>query len=92
MDDVRAEWERIKLSYEILSDKRSRMKYDRHAMVQDPGEAMRRAALDAVGKGISGVGNGLWGIGAFAFNQIANSNHHHHNDNNDNENKDQEDP
>jgi len=70
MDDVREEWERIKLSYEILSNKRSRMKYDRHEMVKDPGEAMKRAALDAVGKGISGVGSGLWGIGSFALKKI----------------------
>ena len=70
MEDVRDEWERIKLAYEILSNKKSRRKYDRHEVLQDPGKAMRRAAFDAMGKGIAGVGSGLWSMGAFAVEQL----------------------
>ena len=71
MDDVRNEWERIKLSYEILSNRKSRSKFDRHDALQDPGKAMRRAAFDVMGKGITGVGSGLWSMGAFAVEQLA---------------------
>ena len=70
LDDVREEWERIKLSYEILSDKKTRKRYDRHAMLANPGAAMGRAAFDAVGKGITGLGLGLFSVGAFAVRQI----------------------
>jgi DnaJ-class molecular chaperone len=69
-DDVREEWERIKLSYEILSDKRARRRYDRHEVIADPGAAMRRAAVGAVGNGVAGVGKGLFNIGAFAVQQM----------------------
>jgi len=70
LDDVRDEWERIKLSYEILSDKKTRRRYDRHVMIADPKGAMSRAAMDAVGKGITGLGQGLFNIGAFAVQQM----------------------
>jgi hypothetical protein len=70
LDDVREEWERIKLSYEILSDKKTKKRYDRHAMIADPQAAMSRAAVDAVGKGISGLGHGLLNVGAFAVRQM----------------------
>ena len=70
LDDVREEWERIKLSYEILSDKKTRQRYDRHYMLANPGAAMSRAAFGAVGKGISGLGAGLFSVGAFAVRQI----------------------
>lgn len=70
LDDVREEWERIKLSYEILSDKKTRQRYDRHAMLANPGAAMSRAAFDVVGKGITGLGIGLFSVGAFAVRQI----------------------
>ena len=60
LDDVADHWERIKLSYEILMDSRTRIRYDRHEMIADPGAAMKRAALDTVGKGIRGMGKGLF--------------------------------
>jgi DnaJ-class molecular chaperone len=68
---VREEWERIKLSYEILRDRRTRKRYDRHEMVADPGAAVTRATVDAVGKGIAGMGKGLFSMGAFAVQQMA---------------------
>ena len=71
MDDVRDEWERIKLSYEILIDNKTRRRYDRHEMLADPGAAMQRAALNAVGKSITGVGKGVLNMGMLAFNAVA---------------------
>lgn len=67
LDDVRDQWERIKLSYEILKDRKIRAKYDRHEALADPGAALGRAALNAVGNGILGMGKGLFSVGAFAF-------------------------
>ena len=40
-------------------------------MIADPGAAMRRAAFGALGKGIAGVGKGLFNAGSFAVEQIA---------------------
>ena len=73
LDDVREQWERIKLSYEILSDKRTRRRYDRHEMLSDPGKAMQRAAVTAVGKGFMNVGKGIFDMGAFAVKAAVSS-------------------
>lgn len=70
LDDVREEWEKVKLSYEILKDKQTRRRYDRHAMIADPQGAMSRAAMDAVGKGLTGLGKGIFNVGAFAVQQM----------------------
>ncbi|KAL7468531.1 hypothetical protein ACHAXS_008759, partial [Conticribra weissflogii] len=59
LEEVREEWEKVKLSYEILTDKKMRQKYDRHATVADPGAALGRAAMTAVGWGLSSV----WKVG-----------------------------
>jgi curved DNA-binding protein CbpA len=66
LDDVRDHWERIKLSYEILSDTKMRKRFDRHEALADPGKAMQRAALGAVGSGFKGVFN----MGAFAVTHL----------------------
>jgi DnaJ-class molecular chaperone len=66
LDDVRDHWERIKLSYEILSDDKMRKRFDRHEALADPAKAMQRAALGAVGSGIKGVFN----MGAFAVMKL----------------------
>jgi len=71
MEDVRNEWERIKLSYEILSDKQMRMRYDRHESLAHPGAAMSRAAWSAVGWGLSGIGKSVWKIGEVAIETMA---------------------
>lgn len=78
LDDVRDEWERIKLSYEILRDPRTRKRYDRHEVLADPGAAVGRAvadaALGAVGKGLAGVGSGIFAMGAFALDKLSGEN------------------
>jgi len=63
-DDVREYWERIRLSYSILRDPRKRRRFDRHVFLSDPGDAVKRAAVDAAFSGIKGVGKGLWDAGA----------------------------
>ena len=37
---MREEWEKISLAYSILSDKKQRLKYDRHSVLDDLGSAM----------------------------------------------------
>lgn len=72
MDDVREEWERIKLSYEILVDRKLRVRYDRNSALADPAAAVGRAALGTIGWGLSGVGKGLIEVGKMALNQKKN--------------------
>ena len=72
MDDVRDEWERIKLSYEILRDSKTRRRFDRHDVIADPGAAMRRAAFTSASKGVANVGKGLFNLGSFAIEQLTN--------------------
>ncbi len=80
-EEVRDEWERVKLAYEILRDPKLRLRYDRNVVIADPGAAMQRAALDAMGRSIQGVGQamgkGLFGmgkgilhVGAFTLEQL----------------------
>lgn len=71
LDEVRDHWERIKLSYEILSDAKMRKRFDRNTAIADPGKAMQRAALDAVGNGIMGMGKGIFDMGFRAVTQLA---------------------
>lgn len=66
LDDVRDQWERIKLSYEILSNPKTRKRYDRHDVLSDPNAAVQRAMMNAAFNGITNVGKGLLGIGSFA--------------------------
>lgn len=66
LDDVRDHWERIKLSYEILSDVKMRKRFDRHEALADPGKAIQRAAVGAVASGIKSV----FKMGAFAFMEL----------------------
>jgi DnaJ-class molecular chaperone len=73
LEEMRDQWERIKLSYEILTDKKTRLRYDRHEVLADPKAAMQRAAMDAVGNGIMGLGKGLFGFGAFAVKSVTDS-------------------
>jgi DnaJ-class molecular chaperone len=77
LDDVRDQWERIKLSYEILRDPRTRKRYDRHEVLADPAAAMGRAvtdaALDLVGNSLSKVGAGIFAVSAFALEQMVSS-------------------
>lgn len=75
LDDVRTQWERIKLAYEILSNKKLRKRYDRHEVIADPQAAIKRAAMDAAGsaaKGAAaGIGRGVFAVGKGLFNMGA---------------------
>lgn len=70
LEDVRDQWERVKLSYEILRDPRMRKKYDRHEVLADPGAAVGRAVVGAAFNGIAGVGSGIFAAGAFALDKM----------------------
>lgn len=72
LDDVREQWERIKLSYEILSNKKMRLKYERHEALADPGAAIKRAAVNAAFEGVKGVGKGIFDFSSFAINMATN--------------------
>ena len=65
---VREQWEKIKLSYEILSDKKTRLRYDRADVIADPSAAIKRAAGKAVRDGATNFRNGLFDVGSKAFN------------------------
>lgn len=71
--DVREHWEKIQLSYEILSEPKRRARYDRHTAIADPAAALQRAAVNAAWNGALGVGKGLLGVGAFAVQQVTTS-------------------
>jgi len=68
--DMEEHWERIKLSYEVLSSKRMRCRYDRCEFFADPGAAVQRAAANAVSKGLEQVGNSIWNFGSFTVQHI----------------------
>eukprot|EP00547_Thalassionema_nitzschioides_P006420 CAMPEP_0194201332 /NCGR_PEP_ID=MMETSP0156-20130528/1622_1 /TAXON_ID=33649 /ORGANISM="Thalassionema nitzschioides, Strain L26-B" /LENGTH=185 /DNA_ID=CAMNT_0038926499 /DNA_START=86 /DNA_END=640 /DNA_ORIENTATION=- len=74
LDDARDEWERIKLSHEILRNPRIRKRYDRQEFLADPGAAAKRvvaeAALDVVGKSISGLSSGMFAAGSFVWDKM----------------------
>jgi DnaJ-class molecular chaperone len=69
-DDVREHWEKIRVAYEILSDKKARARYDRSEMIADPAGAAFRAATGATLNGVTSIGRGLFGLGAFALGKI----------------------
>ena len=75
MEDVRNHWERVKLSYEILSDPLRRKRYDRNEAWTDPGRAVKRAAQQAAMDAVVSAGKGMWGfgtsIGASVIKEVA---------------------
>jgi DnaJ-class molecular chaperone len=72
VDEVRDQWERIKLAYEILSNTKTRKNYDRREVLADPGAAVQRAALNAAVNSITGVGKSLFYVGSLAVTSVAN--------------------
>ena len=72
--DVRDEWERVKLSYEILSDPKTRKNYDRNSSVaevlKDPGGAVGRAVVGGTMSGIGLVLGGAWKLGEMATKKV----------------------
>lgn len=71
LDDVRNEWERIKLAYEILSDRKLRIRYDRHEALNDPAAAVGRMAVNALGWGAMGIAKGIFNVGGLALKTAA---------------------
>lgn len=71
VEEVRDQWERIKLAYEILSNAKTRRNYDRREVFADPGAAAQRAAVNAAVNSITGMGKGLFSIGAFAVSSLS---------------------
>ena len=70
LDEVREEWERVKFSYEILSDPKVRKNYDRNSSVatvlEDPGAAVGRAVLGGAMSGMGMLVGGAWKLGEMA--------------------------
>ena len=71
-DDVRDQWERIKLSYEILSDKKLRIKYNRHSALDDPTSAFGRMSMDILGWGMTALAKGVFHVGDLAAKNVKN--------------------
>mmetsp|Transcript_6427 Transcript_6427/g.8079 ORF Transcript_6427/g.8079 Transcript_6427/m.8079 type:complete len:197 (+) Transcript_6427:135-725(+) len=75
LDDVMSQWERIKLSYEILEDPKRRNRYNRQVALADPSKAVQRAATDAVfgfiGWGVKGIGKGIYKAGEMAVTKVS---------------------
>jgi DnaJ-class molecular chaperone len=73
-EEVREEWEKIQIAYNILIDSKTRKRYDRSEIIADPGAAMRRAAIDATLNGVTNIGKGLFSLGQKAVVSLSNSN------------------
>jgi len=70
LEEVRDEWEKIRSAYEILRNPQKRRRFDRHEVLADPGEAMRRAAVGAAVEGAKNVGKGIFD-GIFSVGSMA---------------------
>lgn len=74
LEDVRDEWEKVKLSYEILSDPKTRMNYDRNSVaaevLNNPGGAVGRAVVGGAMSGIGLVLSGAWKLGEMATKKM----------------------
>jgi DnaJ domain len=75
--EVRDHWERINLSYRILSHKTSRSKYDRHEALANPGDAFKRAVAQSAFDGIHSLGTGIWSVGTFAIKTMIDHGNNH---------------
>lgn len=64
LEDVREEWEKIKLSYEILTSKKLRARYERNSAIADPGAAIGRAAGQAALWGLASTAKGIFKAGS----------------------------
>lgn len=71
LEDVREQWERINFAYEILSDRKTRHRYNRHEVLADPGAAMGRAAQEALVRGTMGFGHMVFRAAAFAYERMS---------------------
>jgi DnaJ-class molecular chaperone len=69
--EVEDHWEKIRFSYEILSNPKLRKRYDQREAFSDPGRAIQRAAVSAAWSGMASVGKSIWGVGEFAVTQLS---------------------
>jgi len=69
-DDAEAEWERIQISYNILSEKKTRMQYDRHEVIANPGAALQRAVMGVAVAGVVGIGKGIFYFGSSTLDRL----------------------
>lgn len=74
LDDVREEWERVKFSYEILIDPKSRKSYDRNSKVaevlEDPTKAVGREVVGGTMSGLGMVLGGAFKLGEMATKKV----------------------
>mmetsp|Transcript_12800 Transcript_12800/g.26105 ORF Transcript_12800/g.26105 Transcript_12800/m.26105 type:complete len:214 (+) Transcript_12800:247-888(+) len=71
VDDVRDEWEKIKISYELLTDRKRKLRWDRMNVANDPGAAAGRAVLGFVGGGLGLVGKGVFAGASMALEALS---------------------
>lgn len=68
------EWERVKLSYEILSDRKRRLRYDRTVAMSDPSALMMKTANELATWGLEGMGKSAFevckGVGVLVVGNI----------------------
>lgn len=69
LEDVREEWERINLAYVILSDRRTRKRYDRNFVLADPGAALTDAAMGSLKWGVTSLAKGIFNAGTTALDK-----------------------
>ena len=71
---MREEWERVKFSYEILIDPKSRKSYDRNSKVaevlEDPTKAVGRAVVGGTMSGLGMVLGGAFKLGEMATKKV----------------------
>ena len=71
---MREEWERVKFSYEILIDPKSRKSYDRNSKVaevlEDPTKAVGRAVVGGTMSGLGMVLGGAFKLGEMATKMV----------------------
>ncbi len=53
-----------------MSEKKTRMQYDRHELINDPAAAMQRAMMGAAVDGIMGIGKGIFHVGASTLGHV----------------------
>ncbi len=73
LEDVRERWEDIKRSYEILSDRKRRLRWNRKNFADDPGAAAGRAVMNYLGAGIGVGARGVMATTGFLLDRIAES-------------------
>eukprot|EP00586_Coscinodiscus_wailesii_P004003 CAMPEP_0172487840 /NCGR_PEP_ID=MMETSP1066-20121228/17086_1 /TAXON_ID=671091 /ORGANISM="Coscinodiscus wailesii, Strain CCMP2513" /LENGTH=387 /DNA_ID=CAMNT_0013254695 /DNA_START=145 /DNA_END=1308 /DNA_ORIENTATION=+ len=67
LEDVMNQWERIRLSYEILYDNKRRRRYNRHIALVDPSDLL----LNFVSWSVTGIGKGLFKASEMAATKVS---------------------